>query len=116
MDPAVDLAGRVVAVTGAARGIGQALAGAARARGATIVALDRDAPVRRPWPPGSADRPMPSTWAMRRLSPPFSRGSSAEIGPIALYCSNAGILERDPDPDLATSADPESWARSWAVT
>ena len=39
----MDLAGRVVAVTGAARGIGRALAVAAKARGATIVALDQDA-------------------------------------------------------------------------
>jgi NAD(P)-dependent dehydrogenase (short-subunit alcohol dehydrogenase family) len=39
----------------------------------------------------------------------------AQVGPIALYCSNAGILEPDPDPALATSADPESWARVFAV-
>jgi NAD(P)-dependent dehydrogenase (short-subunit alcohol dehydrogenase family) len=111
----VDLSGRVVAVTGAARGIGRALAEAARARGARVVALDRDAE-------GAA------TVAARLGGHAYALDVTdaeavaamlgrieAEIGGIDLYCSNAGILERDPDPGLATSADPASWARSWSV-
>lgn len=111
----MDLAGRVVAVTGAARGIGRALAVAAKARGATVVALDRD---------GAGARAVAEElggWAFAldvgdaaAVAAILGR-IEAEIGPIALYCSNAGILERDPDPDLATSADPESWARAFAV-
>ena len=111
----MDLAGRVVAVTGAARGIGRALAVAARARGATVVALDRDGA-------GAetvAERLGGQAYALdvgdaETVAAVLAR-IEAEIGPVALYCSNAGILERDPDPDLATSADPESWARAFAV-
>ncbi len=39
----------------------------------------------------------------------------AELGPIDLLCSNAGIFERDPDLDDAASATDASWHRSWAV-
>ncbi|MCJ2067547.1 SDR family oxidoreductase [Methylobacterium sp. J-030] len=111
----MDLAGRVAAVTGAARGIGSALAEAAQARGATIVALDRD---------GAGAEAVATRLGGRAFALDVADPDAvavvlgrieAEIGPIALYCSNAGILERDPDPELATSADLESWARSWSV-
>ncbi|GJE51149.1 Ribitol 2-dehydrogenase [Methylobacterium tardum] len=111
----MELAGRVVAVTGAARGIGRALAVAAKARGATIVALDRD---------GEGAEAVAAELGGRAFALDVGDAEAvsavlarieAEIGPIALYCSNAGILERDPDPALATSADPESWARAFAV-
>ncbi|MEH3061305.1 MAG: SDR family NAD(P)-dependent oxidoreductase [Methylobacterium radiotolerans] len=111
----MELSGRVVAVTGAARGIGRALAVAARARGATVVALDRD---------GAGAQAVAAELGGRAFALDVGDAEAvsailarieAETGPIALYCSNAGILERDPDPDLATSADPESWARAFAV-
>ena len=107
--------GRVVAVPGAARGIGRARAVAARARGATVVALDRD---------GAGAQAVAAELGGRAFALDVGDAEAvsavlarieAETGPIALYCSNAGILERDPDPDLATSADPESWARAFAV-
>ncbi|MCJ2086352.1 SDR family oxidoreductase [Methylobacterium sp. E-005] len=107
--------GCVVAVTGAARGIGWALAVAAKARGATVVALDRD---------GAGAEAVAAELGGRAFALDVGDAAAvaaalarieAEIGPIALYCSNAGILERDPDPDLATSADPDSWARAFAV-
>lgn len=111
----MELSGRVVAVTGAARGIGRALAGAAQARGAMVVTLDRD----RAGAQAVAARLGGRAYALDVADPEAVAATlariEAEIGPIALYCSNAGILERDPDPELATSADPESWARSWAV-
>ncbi|SFE82932.1 SDR family NAD(P)-dependent oxidoreductase [Methylobacterium sp. 13MFTsu3.1M2] len=111
----MELSGRVVAVTGAARGIGRALAVAARARGATVVALDRD---------GEGAEAVAAELGGRAFALDVGDAEAvsavlarieAETGSIALYCSNAGILERDPDPDLATSADPESWARAFAV-
>ncbi|MGU3420163.1 SDR family NAD(P)-dependent oxidoreductase [Methylobacterium sp. D54C] len=111
----MELSGRVVAVTGAARGIGRALAVAARARGATVVALDRD---------GAGAQDVAAELGGRAFALDVGDAEAvsailarieAGTGPIALYCSNAGILERDPDPDLATSADPESWARAFAV-
>ncbi|KAA0125161.1 SDR family oxidoreductase [Methylobacterium sp. P1-11] len=111
----MDLAGRVVAVTGAARGIGRALAVAAKARGATIVALDRDAAGVEAVAAGLGGQAFALDVGDAAAVAAILARIEAEIGPVALYCSNAGILERDPDPDLATSADPESWARSWAV-
>ena len=111
----MDLAGRVVAVTGAARGIGRALAEAAQARGATIVALDRDGAGAE----AVAARLGGRAYALDVADAEAVAGTlariEAEIGPIALYCSNAGILERDPDPGLATSADPANWDRAWSV-
>ena len=111
----MDLAGRVVAVTGAARGIGRALAVAAKARGATIVALDQDAAGVEAVAAGLGGQAFALDVGDAAAVVAILARIEAEIGPVALYCSNAGILERDPDPDLATSADPESWARSWAV-
>ncbi|GJE10254.1 3-phenylpropionate-dihydrodiol/cinnamic acid-dihydrodiol dehydrogenase [Methylobacterium longum] len=115
VDPGMDLAGRVVAVTGAARGIGRALAVAAKARGATIVALDQDAAGVEAVAAGLGGQAFALDVGDAAAVVAILARIEAEIGPVALYCSNAGILERDPDPDLATSADPESWARSWAV-
>lgn len=111
----MEFSGRVVAVTGAARGIGRALAGAARARGATVVALDRDGAGAEAVAVELGGRAYPLDVGDPEAVAAALAGIEAEIGPIALYCSNAGILERDPDPELATSADPESWARSWSV-
>jgi len=37
------------------------------------------------------------------------------IGPIDLFCSNAGIVDRAASPDDVTSATNESWNRSWYV-
>ncbi len=39
----------------------------------------------------------------------------AEVGPIDLYCSNAGVLERDLDFDNAASAPDSAWTRSWNI-
>lgn len=111
----MDLDGRVVAITGAAGGIGRALAEAAAARGAQVVALDKDAD-------GAAETAARLGGISLSLDVTDAGAVAsavaaieAQVGPIALYCSNAGILERDPDPALATSADPDSWARSFAV-
>ncbi|CAA2154462.1 3-oxoacyl-[acyl-carrier-protein] reductase FabG [Methylobacterium brachiatum] len=111
----MDLAGRVVAVTGAARGIGRALAEAAQARGAIVVALDRDGAGAEAVAARLGGRAYPLDVADAEAVAGTLARIEAEIGPIALYCSNAGILERDPDPALATSADPASWERAWSV-
>lgn len=38
-----------------------------------------------------------------------------EIGPIDLFCSNAGFLDRSASPDNATAAANEIWERGWNV-
>ncbi|MCJ2093869.1 SDR family oxidoreductase [Methylobacterium sp. J-072] len=111
----MDLAGRVVVVTGAARGIGRALAEAAQARGAIVVALDRDGAGAEAVAARLGGRAYALDVADAAAVAEILARIEAEIGPVALYCSNAGILERDPDPGLATSADPASWERAWSV-
>jgi NAD(P)-dependent dehydrogenase (short-subunit alcohol dehydrogenase family) len=37
------------------------------------------------------------------------------IGPIDLFCSNAGLVDRNASPDDVGSATNESWMRSWNV-
>jgi NAD(P)-dependent dehydrogenase (short-subunit alcohol dehydrogenase family) len=107
--------GRVVAVTGAARGIGRALAGAAASRGARVVVLDRDAGGAAEAAAALGGTAMTLDVADGEAVAAAIAAIEAEVGPIALYCSNAGILERDPDPALAASADPGSWMRSFSV-
>jgi NAD(P)-dependent dehydrogenase (short-subunit alcohol dehydrogenase family) len=37
------------------------------------------------------------------------------IGPIDLFCSNAGLADREASPDFVGSSTNESWMRSWNV-
>lgn len=37
------------------------------------------------------------------------------VGPIDLFCSNAGVLPVDPDPDNAASLPAAAWDRAWRV-
>lgn len=112
----MQVAGKIVVVTGAAQGIGRALCDRFQLEGAAqIIAADISAK-------GAAEtaavvggiafscdvaKPDEVQKMVDRIE--------AEIGPIDLYCSNAGILERDPDFDNAASATDEQWARSWGV-
>ena len=41
--------------------------------------------------------------------------TEASVGPIALFCSNAGIVDRTAAPEIATSTTNENWERSWQV-
>jgi len=100
------LAGKIVVVTGGARGIGAALCerfvqegaktvvAADIAPGAGIVACDvgREADIIR-----------------------LIDDTEKNVGPVDLFCSNAGIAVMDPDWDNPASAPDEAWARSWAI-
>ena len=112
----MQVAGKIVVVTGAAQGIGRALCERFKSEGAAkVVAADLNAR-------GAADAAASVDGVAFACD--VSQGDEvqkmvdrveAEVGPIDLYCSNAGILERDPDFDNAASASEESWARSWGV-
>jgi NAD(P)-dependent dehydrogenase (short-subunit alcohol dehydrogenase family) len=88
----MDLAGKIVAVTGAGHGIGEGLARRFQTEGATVAVLDLD---------GDAAAQVASEgsgWS-RGLDvtnePELARAIDdveAELGPIDLFCSNAGIL------------------------
>ena len=108
--------GKIVVVTGAAQGIGRALCERFHAEGAkAIVAADLNLE-------GAAD--VAERVGGTAFACDVSKAEEvtrmvevveAEIGPVDLYCSNAGILERDPDPRDAGSGSETSWARCWGV-
>lgn len=114
--PQFEVAGQVALVTGAAQGIGRALCERFHAEGAAkVVAADLNAQ-------GAADAA--AAVGGFAFSCDVSQADEvqtmvdrveAEVGPIDLYCSNAGILDRDPDFDNAASSPEEDWTRSWGV-
>lgn len=109
------LAGRVVVVTRAAGGIGRALALAAAQAGAAHVVVSDVG--------GAMDetaRLVGGTAVVADLTQPGAVAAlvervEREVGPIGLFCSNAGVLDRDPDPDNPASAPDAAWERSWRV-
>ena len=112
----MEIRGKVVVVTGAAQGIGRALCERLHAEGAaSVVAADRNAE-------GAAEVAARvgglaiacDVASVAEVAALVARVEK-ELGPIGLYCSNAGILEADPDFANAASASDESWGRSWAV-
>ena len=110
------VAGQVVVVTGAARGIGRALCERFDREGAAaVVAADIDGEgaeqVGRAVGGAGFRCDVANESDIVRLVDETER----RIGPIGLFCSNAGIALFDPDPDDATSAPNEAWARSWGV-
>lgn len=109
----MDLDGRTVLITGAARGIGRALAGACAKAGARVVASDRLAEEVSAVPDqlGAGHLAIPcdvsSGEAVRSL---VSRAREA-VGTIDVCFANAGIaVGTDP-----ISTDDADWERAWAV-
>jgi NAD(P)-dependent dehydrogenase (short-subunit alcohol dehydrogenase family) len=105
------LAGQVVVVTGAAHGIGRALCDRFRRENPrAIVAADI-----------AAIEPLDGIVARHcdvSVEADIARlvaETEERIGPIGLFCSNAGIARMDPDPGNAASAGDAAWAQSWAV-
>ena len=112
----MNVAGKVVIVTGAAQGIGRALAERFHQEGAArVVAADLNAEGAAETAERVGGVAFACDVAQAGEVQAMVERVEAEVGPIGLYASNAGILERDPDFDDAGSAPDEAWARSWAV-
>ena len=108
--------GKIVLVTGGAQGIGRALCERFGAEGARhVIVADLDASGAETVASRVGGTPFRCDVAQGADVSAMVAKVEAEIGPIDLYCSNAGIIERDPDFDNAASASDESWARCWAV-
>jgi NAD(P)-dependent dehydrogenase (short-subunit alcohol dehydrogenase family) len=112
----MEIAGKVVVVTGGGSGIGRELAWRAHREGATHVAVadlnEAAAQETASAIGGTAFRCDVMVEAdIQRLV----RETEAAHGPIGLFCSNAGVISLDPDFDNAASAPDEVWAQGWGV-
>ena len=110
---AIDYTGKVVAVTGGARGIGLAMARAFHAAGAKIALADLEgaeaAAVEFSGYGARVDVTDESQIAV------FVRETQATLGPIDVYVSNAGILRSDEPSWDAAGANDAAWQASFEV-
>jgi NAD(P)-dependent dehydrogenase (short-subunit alcohol dehydrogenase family) len=112
----MDVKDKVVAITGAANGIGYALARRFQREGARGVALaDLD-----------GDKVSAVALQIGALGVGCDVGREDQVqnfvqqtvnrfGPIDLFCSNAGIALADPDPNNAASASNDEFERNWRI-
>lgn len=111
----MDVAGKVVVVTGAANGIGKALAERFHAEGAAAVAVsDLD---------GAGAERVARSIGGRAFATDVGKEADIvnlietverELGPIDLFCSNAGVHTCDPGGGAA-SAPNEVWLRDFGI-
>jgi NAD(P)-dependent dehydrogenase (short-subunit alcohol dehydrogenase family) len=100
----MEVAGKVVVVTGGAHGIGRALVERFEREGAKhVVSVDLVG--------GGKRVDVADSAAVAALVEEVER----DLGPIELFCSNAGILPIDADPNNAASTPELEWNRAWAV-
>lgn len=111
----MDFTAKVVVITGAGGGIGAALARAFAAEGARIVVSDRDATACEAVARAVGGVSIPADAGVEAEVTALVRRAGAEVGPIDILVSNAGVLVRDADPANAASAPDAEWDRSWRV-
>jgi NAD(P)-dependent dehydrogenase (short-subunit alcohol dehydrogenase family) len=112
----MDVAGKVIAVTGGGSGIGAALCARFAREGARGVAvLDLyEGPARKVAATIDGLGLACDVSVERDLKAAIAE-IEATLGPIDLFCSNAGVLTNDPDPADPTSASDDAWALSLGV-
>ncbi len=112
----MELAGKIVVVTGAAAGIGRALAIEAKKAGAkAVVAADIDLAGAEETARLVGGRAFTCDVAKEAEIVHIVEETEKSIGPIALFCSNAGIGGSGNEPTNAASATNAVWQRSWEV-
>ena len=112
----MQVSGKVVVVTGGANGIGRALCEAFhRAGAAKVVVADKEAAGARTVAAAVDGAAFKCDVAQEKDVLHVIEATERLFGPIALFCSNAGIAVLDPDWDNPASAANDGWARSWAA-
>ena len=112
----MDPAGKVVAVTGGANGIGRALCEAFAAAGAAkVIVVDLEEDNAR----AVADALGGDAYGVNVRDEPAIQAMVSDVeakyGRIDLFCSNAGIIALDGEPWWATSAPNETWNAMWEI-
>lgn len=113
----MDVAGKVVVVTGGANGIGQALCETFhRAGAAKVVVADLDHARAETVAKGVGGAAFKCDVAQEKDIRHLIEETEKLFGPIALFCSNAGIGGGfDPMAENVAGTSDEPWARSWAI-
>lgn len=109
----IDYAGKVVAVTGGARGIGRAMAEAFAKQGAKIAIADIEGAEQAGEEVGGFGMRVDVTKEDDIAA--FVSATEERLGPIDVYVSNAGILRLDAPTWDAAGADDAAWFLSFDV-
>ena len=109
----MDYSGKVVAITGGARGIGLAMARAFHGRGAKIALADLDGAEQAAAEFGGYGARVDVTREADIAA--FLIQTEERLGPVDIYVSNAGILRTDEPSWDAAGADDKAWHDSFEV-
>jgi NAD(P)-dependent dehydrogenase (short-subunit alcohol dehydrogenase family) len=107
---------KIVVVTGGGDGIGKALCERFHKEGAkAIVVADLDGAKAAAVAKSVGGKAYRCDVADEKDIVRIVEETEKNIGPIDLFCSNAGLVDREASPDFVGSATNESWTRSWNV-
>jgi len=112
----VEIQGKVVVVTGGAAGIGRALCERFHREGArAVVVVDRDGVGAVATADGIGGVAIAADVCLQADVDRVVEQVESRVGPIDLFCSNAGRMFADPDQDDAASAPVADWTRGWEL-
>jgi NAD(P)-dependent dehydrogenase (short-subunit alcohol dehydrogenase family) len=110
------VADKIVVVTGGGDGIGKALCERFHHEGAkAVVAADLDGQKAEAVAKSVGGKAYRCDVGNEKDIVRIVEDVEKNIGPIDLFCSNAGLVDREASPDFVGSATNESWTRSWNV-